>query len=296
MDEQKQLIDINQATLDELITVPGIGPALAKRILLARPFVKLDDLLKVRGINPQQLIKWIPALTVQNHQEMSEPAVIPILDPAVEADAQQEDNPSTHLTSTMVEPPEDGLPEKDGEEPAAPVEPAPHQQVDVEEASPAGVQEKLRKLADEIPQNLHRTWDQSRPLTQVEAMVWGGAGALVVLILGIILSLGMLAGVNGGLSYVSSSRYAELQSQMTVLIMQTKQLQQDTGSLQERMNSLEGLSGRVSTVEKANAVLKAQIGANAKDIQSLVAQTKQIEDKITALQDRSQAYDKFFEG
>jgi chromosome segregation ATPase len=77
---------------------------------------------------------------------------------------------------------------------------------------------------------------------------------------------------------------------------QVKQLQSDTGSLQDRMNSLEGLSGRVSAVEKANADLESQIEANAKDIQTLTTQTKQLEGEITTLQERSQATDKFFEG
>ena len=43
-------ININTATLEELTTVSGIGPALAKRIIAKRPFSDLDELTKVPGI------------------------------------------------------------------------------------------------------------------------------------------------------------------------------------------------------------------------------------------------------
>jgi competence ComEA-like helix-hairpin-helix protein len=52
-------VDINQADTEELESLPGIGPVLAKRIVEWRrqqgPFRSEDDLLQVRGIGPQSL-------------------------------------------------------------------------------------------------------------------------------------------------------------------------------------------------------------------------------------------------
>lgn len=43
-------ISINRASPDELAALPGIGPALAARIVAARPFQTVEDLQKVPGI------------------------------------------------------------------------------------------------------------------------------------------------------------------------------------------------------------------------------------------------------
>ncbi len=48
-------VRLNSATVEELERLPGIGPALAARIVAARPFARVDDLLQVPGIGPARL-------------------------------------------------------------------------------------------------------------------------------------------------------------------------------------------------------------------------------------------------
>lgn len=60
--------NINQATLDELVALPGIGPALAARIVAYRsehgPFTSVEALLDIQGIGPQNLQEFAHLITV----------------------------------------------------------------------------------------------------------------------------------------------------------------------------------------------------------------------------------------
>ncbi len=57
-------ISINSASQRELEILPRIGPAMAKRIIAARPFMKIDDLLKVKGVGPKTFEKLIDKITL----------------------------------------------------------------------------------------------------------------------------------------------------------------------------------------------------------------------------------------
>ena len=61
-------ININTATLDELATLPGIGPGLASRIIAYRQlngaFKTKEDLMKVEGIGPVVFSKLKDRITV----------------------------------------------------------------------------------------------------------------------------------------------------------------------------------------------------------------------------------------
>ena len=52
--EEKQLIDVNQASAEDFSRLPGIGPKLAERIVDFRkkqgPFRRIEDLLAIEGI------------------------------------------------------------------------------------------------------------------------------------------------------------------------------------------------------------------------------------------------------
>lgn len=59
------LVNVNTATQAELEDLPGIGPALAERIIAGRPYKSIDALLDVKGIGPAVYDKIKTQVTVQ---------------------------------------------------------------------------------------------------------------------------------------------------------------------------------------------------------------------------------------
>jgi len=61
-------VNINSATLDQLDSLPGIGPALAQRIVDYReqhgPFHSIEELMKVSGIGPKKFAQLQSRITV----------------------------------------------------------------------------------------------------------------------------------------------------------------------------------------------------------------------------------------
>ena len=61
-------IDVNSASVEELMSIPGIGQVMAQRIVEFRekngPYKSVDDLLKVQGIGEKSLAKLRDRFTV----------------------------------------------------------------------------------------------------------------------------------------------------------------------------------------------------------------------------------------
>jgi len=63
-----EMVDINTASVEALMSVPGLGEVVAQRIVEFRekngPYKSLDDLLKIQGIGEKSLAKMRQRLTV----------------------------------------------------------------------------------------------------------------------------------------------------------------------------------------------------------------------------------------
>ena len=55
-------IDINFGSQEQLESLPGIGPVLARAIIAARPFASAEELARVRGVGLKLLEKLRPLI------------------------------------------------------------------------------------------------------------------------------------------------------------------------------------------------------------------------------------------
>lgn len=53
--KRSQKIDVNTASLADLVAVNGIGESLAEKIIAARPYTKIKDLVNINGISEKKL-------------------------------------------------------------------------------------------------------------------------------------------------------------------------------------------------------------------------------------------------
>src|SRR5262252_10334764 len=61
--EETKKIDINSASADELMSLPGVGEATAKKIIAGRPYASVDDLSKA-GVSASTISKIKSKVTV----------------------------------------------------------------------------------------------------------------------------------------------------------------------------------------------------------------------------------------
>jgi len=91
MSDQPTLVDLNTASKEDLMTLPGIGESLANRILATRPFNTTIDLVNVSGIGEEVFKNLQPLITasqaVETPEILEETVAEPSDQPVVEVES-----------------------------------------------------------------------------------------------------------------------------------------------------------------------------------------------------------------
>jgi DNA uptake protein ComE-like DNA-binding protein len=73
----KPKVDLNRASAKDLETLPGIGPAAARKIIAARPYALVEDLART-GLSPEVIAKLAPLATAGPASAPPTPASAPV--------------------------------------------------------------------------------------------------------------------------------------------------------------------------------------------------------------------------
>jgi competence ComEA-like helix-hairpin-helix protein len=303
MNDQTKPVNINTAKREELLTLPGVGPALADRILESRPFTSIEELQRVSGIGSSLLENMQAMITLNDSssqtsttEEASPPEVASaeMEAPASTLEAGQE--PPEEVQLPVTEEYTEAQPEISPAEEEAPVpEPESGEAVDestISEEQPPGPQAEFAPP----PAQQAAPAEQPRFVTRGQAL-WMALGAsFLSLVLALVISLGVLAALNGGLQYVNPADLNALGRKVDGVTTQTQTLQQDLDGLRTRVNNLEGLSGRMGNVENQAKQLRTDLDNTSQQMGQINQQMTQISSDIKDLQSQTGRFQGFLDG
>jgi hypothetical protein len=134
------------------------------------------------------------------------------------------------------------------------------------------------------------------PFTRAETM-WLVAGASVAsFLLSMILTLAILAGINGTLNF---GRHQSIRQLEAGLAAAQRTLDDATGNLQSmssRLAALEGLSGRMNATEEQVGALRSEMDQALSDVQAMRTSLDSLEEQAQSLGEQVGRFDTFLDG
>ena len=306
-------VDLNTADATTLITLPGIGPTLAERILAYRetrgPFLAPEELLAVPGIGAKvyaglaerlTLSLPVPEAATDADSAAVAPSFVDEAPPPAEAPALPENPPAGPLLLADEEPALPAPPPAPRPEPAPPPaspqpEPAPLPAPQPEPAPcPAPRPEPVPQAPPAPPA------PPAAPAPRAEKRSgWGWLGwvsaVFVGSILGMIFSLLVLTGINGTLNTTYHPAIMDLQNQAADLAARQETLQGEVSGLRQRLDRLEGLTTRMERTEAAVKALDGDVSTLREEITALGAATDVLTEQIATVEARTVKAETFFQ-
>ncbi len=295
-------IDLNQAGVDELAALPGIGMKLAQRIVIYReevhPFEEVIELTAVSGISERMVRKIEGEVVVETAVALPDEEAVAgaVAETAAEAEIGE--------VEELLRP---DLPEVSRSDtfPEAEVEmtEADKESESIETSEPTVTETEaidLSEIVEAAPMKEGVPMTQARPdpvppASRNRSLIGGMIGAIFGAILGSVLTLAILSSLNGGTLYFASQERAdEMRQALDVTVESVRGEQIDLSG------NVEAMGGELATVAAAGQAQMTAIEADVDDLQatavSLQDEIADTEERLDNVAESAENFDAFLNG
>ncbi|MGB2954781.1 MAG: helix-hairpin-helix domain-containing protein [Anaerolineales bacterium] len=253
MKNRQLLTFLNDAKLNELIALPGIGPSLADQLINNRPFESLESVTIVKGISANILDKISAASLPASIQHPKDETV--------------DGGSLVTRLSDISKKTLGGLSEFS------------------DAVGKRG--QAVRQAVEALPEKFERV-----PISQGSlwgSLLRNGITALIA----VLVTLVVLGSINGSLKYSTGTQYLTMQREITQIATQLDSLEENMNGLRTRLNTLESLGERTAALEISQEQLTVDVKDTNEQVADMQAEVSNINEKISHYEERAQRFETF---
>ena len=251
---EKLVVNVNDADIETLQQLPGIGEFLAERIIEGRPFSQVEDLLEIQGVGKAKYGR------IKSHLEITE---IKTVDSELELSA-----PELLIS-------------EDGRD---------------QDLSDDEVRRRLEEMGPIPKPRVSKRIPSRKTLSRAETLWLVFGVGFIAILLSVITTLVIMAGINNTLDFNRLETIQTIDSILTDLERQLIDLTADLDSIDRRVQPLEGLSGRMMSVEGELGSVQADVDEALFTVGTMQTELEFILTETTRLSEQVVQFDNFLVG